>query len=62
MLANVGLLRPLGDPAPNAVKYFASAVVLELAGELSQLCKIRNSIYEYWRRKNTAKPKARYSR
>jgi hypothetical protein len=55
VLINLGLLKPLGDPPPNAVKYFASIQVLELAGELSRLCKIRNAVYEYWRGKNAAK-------
>ena len=62
MLIGVGLLKPLGDPPPNAVKYFASIQVLELAGELARLCKIRNAVYEYWRGKNAAKSKPRYSR
>ena len=62
VLIGVGLLKPLGDPPPNAVKYFASIQVLELAGELSRLCKIRNAVYEYWRGKNAAKSKPRYSR
>ena len=62
VLIGVGLLKPLGDPPPNAVKYFASIQVLELAGEISRLCKIRNAVYEYWRKKNAAKAKLRYSR
>ena len=62
VLVNVGLLKPLGDPPPNAVKYFASVLVLELAGELSHLCKIRNTVYQYWRGKNADKSKPRYSR
>lgn len=55
VLINLGLLKPLGDPPPNAVKYFASIQVLELAGELSRLSRIRNAVYEYWRGKNAAK-------
>jgi len=62
VLIGVGLLKPLGDPLPNAVKYFASIQVLELAGEFSRLCKIRNAVYEYWRGKNAAKSRPRYSR
>jgi hypothetical protein len=62
VLVRNGLLKPLGDPPPNAVKYFASIQVLELAGELSRLGKIRNAVYDYWRGKNAAKPKPRYSR
>ena len=59
VLIGVGLLEPLGDPPPNAVKYFASIQVLELAGERAHLCKIRNTVYEYWRGKNAAKSYAR---
>ncbi len=62
VLVNVGLLRPLGDPPPNAVKYFASVLVMELAGELSRLGKIRNTVYEYWRGKNATKAKPHHSR
>ncbi len=51
-----------GRPPPNAVKYFALIQVLELAGEISRLCKIRNAVYEYWRGKNAAKFKPRFSR
>ncbi len=40
------------DPPPNAVKSFATAQVLELAGELAILNKMRNEVYEFWRRKN----------
>jgi len=57
MLIGVGLLKPLGDPPSNAVKYFASIQVLELAGEISRLAKMRNAIYEHWRGKNAAKSK-----
>ena len=32
VLIGVGLLKPLGDPPPNAVKHFASIQVLEMAG------------------------------
>lgn len=62
VLIGFGLLKPLGDPPPNAVKYFASIQVLGLAGEISRLCKMRNAVYEYWRGKNAAKAKPRFSR
>jgi hypothetical protein len=58
-LIHAGLLKPLGDPPPNAVKYFASIQIMELAGEVSWLGKIRDALYEYWRHKNTAKDKTR---
>lgn len=57
VLVRHGLLVPLGNPPPNAVKSFATTQVLELAGELAQLAKIRNAVYEHWREKNAAKTK-----
>lgn len=62
LLVQARLLKPLGDPPANAVKYFASIQVMELAGEISQLSKIRNTVYEYWRGKNTARSKPRCAR
>lgn len=62
VLVRHGLLQPLGDPPPNAVKSFATAQVLELAGEMAQLAKIRNAVYEHWREKNAAKTKANQPR
>jgi len=57
VLVRAGLLKPLGDPPPNAVKSLGTAQVLELAGELTVLNKIRNTVYEYWQGKNAAKTK-----
>jgi hypothetical protein len=54
-LIRVGLLEPLGDPTPNAVKYFAAIQILELAGEPAKLGKIRNALYDYWHSKNGGK-------
>jgi|SRR5579872_5882847 len=52
VLVRSGLLKPLGNPPPNAVKAFATIQVLELAGEIVTLNKIRSTVYEYWRGKN----------
>ena len=52
VLVRSGVLQPLGDPPPNAVKAFATTLVLELAGEVAALNKIRTVVYEYWRTKN----------
>ena len=60
VLVRAGLLKPLGDPPPNAVKSFATAQVLELAGELTLLNKIRGTVYEYWRGKNAGRSNAGY--
>ena len=55
VLVSVGLLEPLGDPPPSAVKHFATVQVMELAGEIALLSKMRNALYEHWRNKNARK-------
>ncbi len=55
VLVSVGLLEPLGDPPPNSVKHFATVQVMELAGEIELLGKIRNAVYQHWRDKNARK-------
>jgi hypothetical protein len=55
VLVSARLLEPLGNPPANAVKHFATMQVLELAGEITQLSKIRNAVYEHWRTKNANK-------
>ena len=57
VLVRARLLKPLGSPPPNAVKYFATVEVLELAADVKQLNQIRDAVYEYWHGKNTAKTK-----
>ncbi|MCI0541483.1 MAG: hypothetical protein L0Z50_40300 [Verrucomicrobiales bacterium] len=55
VLIRAGLLNPVGKPPPNAMKYFATVQILELAGEIAQLSRIRNAVYEHWHHKNAAK-------
>jgi hypothetical protein len=55
VLVSHGLLKPLGHPGANAVKYFAPTDVLELAGDREVMAQICDAIYEHWRRKNAAK-------
>jgi len=56
VLVRKGLLKPLGHPKPNAVKYFAAVAVLEMAADIQFLSRVRDVIYQYWQGKNTAKP------
>jgi hypothetical protein len=46
------LLKPLGNPSPNSVKYFASPEVMELARDRTWLAKVTNAISLYWKQKN----------
>jgi len=58
ILVRVSLLKPLGDPPSNAVKSFGTAHILELAGDIAMLHKIRRTVYRHWRGKNARKSEA----
>jgi len=45
------LLKPLGDPARNAAKYFATVEILNLANDRTWLAKATDGIHGYWRNK-----------
>jgi hypothetical protein len=53
--ARLRLLKPLGNPQPNTVKYFASVEVLELAKDRAWLARMTNAVNQHWQRKNAAK-------
>ena len=55
MLVNARLLKPLGNPTPCSVKYFAASELMELANDRAWLAKATNAINQYWQRKNAAK-------
>jgi hypothetical protein len=55
VLAAARLLKPLGNPQPNSVKYFATAEVLELARDRPWLAKITNTLGQHWKAKNLRK-------
>jgi hypothetical protein len=52
------LLKPLGSPAPNGIKFFATADVLELGKDRSWLAKMTNTVNQHWQKKN-ARQKSR---
>jgi hypothetical protein len=49
------LLKPLGNPAQNSTKYFATVDVLETLKDRSWLTKITNAINHHWQRQNARK-------
>ena len=61
VLVAARLLKPLGNPLPNGVKFFAAAEVLELAKDRSWLARVTNAVNQHWQRKNAAKKSARGS-
>jgi hypothetical protein len=49
------LLKPLGNPAPNAIKFFATSDLLELAEDRAWLVKMTTAINQHWQRQNARK-------
>lgn len=49
------LLKPLGNPQPNSVKYFATVEVLEHAKDRAWLAKVTNAVSHHWKQKNQHK-------
>jgi hypothetical protein len=55
VLVAARLLKPLGNPQPNSVKYFASVEVLELAKERAWLARMTTVLSQHWQKKNEVK-------
>jgi hypothetical protein len=51
ILMGAGKLEPLGDPAPNAPKWFAAVELIRLAADREWLSKATREVSKYWRHK-----------
>ena len=60
VLLRTGKLTPLGDPAPNAPKWFAAIELIRLAADRDWLSRASREVSEYWRhkRERCMKPRA----
>ena len=61
ILVAARLLKPLGNPAPNGIKFFASADLLELAKDRAWLAKVTNALNQHWQKRNAAKKNSHVS-
>lgn len=52
ILVAARLLKPLGSPPPNGIKYFASKEVLELASDEKWLHRVTVAIHQHWHQRN----------
>ena len=52
ILVAARLLKPLGNPPPNGIKFFAASDVLELVNNRSWLARMTNTINSHWRNQN----------
>ena len=46
------LLKPLGNPPANGIKYFATADLLEAVKDRNWLVRASATIYQHWQKKN----------
>jgi hypothetical protein len=49
------LLKPLGNPPSNGIKFFATLDVLELTKDRSWLVKVTTAINQHWHKQNARK-------
>jgi hypothetical protein len=55
ILVGARLLKPLGNPPPSSVKYFAASALLEQVEDRTWLAKVTNALNQHWQKKNAAK-------
>lgn len=55
ILVTSRLLKPLGNPPPNGIKFFGTVDVLELSKDRSWLVKVTSAINQHWHKQNAAK-------
>jgi len=54
-LVNAKLIKPLGNPPANGIKFFATAELLENSKDRHWLVRMSATIYQHWQKKNAAK-------
>ncbi len=59
MLVGAGLLKPLGHPARNSTKFFATEILVQFRHDEKWLARASDSILEYWRDRNACKQRIR---
>jgi hypothetical protein len=61
VLMAVGKLTPLGDPAPNAPKWFAAVELIRLAADQDWLHKATKDVAKFWRHKRERRETSAFS-
>jgi hypothetical protein len=52
------LVKPLGNPPANGIKFFATADLLEQMKDRAWLVRVTNAIYQCWQKKNAKQHQA----
>jgi hypothetical protein len=51
-LVNAKLIKPLGNPPANGIKFFATSDILESSQDRQWLMRMSATIYQHWQKKN----------
>ena len=54
-LVSAKLIKPLGNPPANGIKFFATADLLESSQDRNWLVRVSATIYQHWHKKNARK-------
>jgi hypothetical protein len=55
ILVSARLLKPLGNPPPNGIKFFATTEIIELAKDQKWLARVTATINQHWHNQNARK-------
>jgi hypothetical protein len=55
ILVGARLLKPLGNPPANGIKFFATAELLEQVNDKAWLAKVTNAVNQHWQKNNASK-------
>jgi hypothetical protein len=55
ILVAARLLKPLGNPSPYNVKFFAASELLEQVRDRTWLAKVTNALNQHWQKRNANK-------
>ena len=55
ILVSTRLLKPLGSPPPNGIKFFATAELVELTKDRAWLVRVTNAVNQHWQKQNAKK-------
>jgi hypothetical protein len=55
ILVAARLLKPLGNPPANGIKFFATSELLELVKDRAWLVKVTNAVNQHWHNQNARK-------
>jgi hypothetical protein len=55
ILVGARLLKPLGNPLPNSVKYFGALELVEQVQDRTWLAKVTNALNQHWQKRSAAK-------